>query len=273
MPSPFPGMDPFIEAYHLWDDFHHDLISEIKNALAPVLPKHYVVRAGERAYVTLTARNGEEEYRMQADVTVARKPGREPAPAQPSGAAVLEARDADSTPITMRALVRTEYQEGFLEIREAYGDRRIITNIEVLSPSNKRFGSEGWTEYLRKRQTCLSGTTNFVEIDLLRRGQRMPMQDEWPESPYYLLACRKADAPRCTVWRAYSTKPLPRISIPLAPPDADIPLSLQPLIDTIYARSQYDADIDYRQALQPPLSTNEFAFVEDWLRQRQGSPK
>ncbi|MGO8745097.1 MAG: DUF4058 family protein [Thermoguttaceae bacterium] len=56
--------------------------------------------------------------------------------------------------------------------------------------------------------------------------------------PYCLLVGRKAEAPRCSVWRAYSTRPLPEIPIPLTPPDADLPLSLQPLIDAIYARSQ-----------------------------------
>jgi hypothetical protein len=269
MQSPFPGMDPYVEACHLWDDFHHDLISEIKNALAPILPKRYVVRAGERSYVTLTAKNGEDEYRMQADVSVARKPGAEHACVQPAAAAVLEAADADSAPLTMRALVRTEFREGFLEIREAYGERQVITSMEVLSPSNKRFGSEGWFEYLRKRQACLSGTVNFVEIDLLRGGRRMPMDDEWPGSPYYLLICRKAETPRCTVWRAYSTRPVPQISIPLAPPDADVHLSLQPLIDAIYARSQYEIDIDYRQPLHPPLATAEAAWLEERLCQQQ----
>jgi Protein of unknown function (DUF4058) len=74
MISPFPGMDPYIETCHLWDDFHHNLISQLHDALAPVLPKRYVVRSGER-----TAKNGVDEYRMQADVTVARKPDGQPA--------------------------------------------------------------------------------------------------------------------------------------------------------------------------------------------------
>lgn len=269
MRSPFPGMDPYIEACYLWDDFHHNLISGIQNALAPVLPKRYVVRAGERSYVTLMARNGVDEYRMQADVSVARKSGHVPTTAQSATAALLEETDADSAPIAMRALVRTEFRESFLEIREAHGDRQVVTSIEVLSPSNKRFGSEGWLEYGRKRQACLSGTVSFVEIDLVRRGRRMPMEDEWPDSPYYLLVSRKAEAPRCSVWRAYSTRPLPEIPIPLAPPDSDVPLSLQPLIDTIYERSQYETDIDYAQPLNPPLSPAEAAWLEQWLRQRQ----
>ena len=92
---------------------------------------------------------------------------------------------------------------------------------------------------------------NFVEIDLLRRGRRMPMDDEWPDSPYCLLVGRKAEAPRCSVWRAYSTRPLPEIPIPLAPPEADLPLSLQPLIDATYWRGRStEVNIDYRQPLQ-----------------------
>ena len=29
MPSPFPGMDPFIESRRIWSDFHLDLAAEI----------------------------------------------------------------------------------------------------------------------------------------------------------------------------------------------------------------------------------------------------
>lgn len=269
MTSPFPGMDPHIEACHLWDDFHHDLISEMKNAVASVLPKRYVVRAGERSYVMLTAKNGVDEYRMQADLTIAQKPGRGSSSGQQAGTSVLEATDVDSKPISMVAFVHTDFHEGFLEIREAYGDRQVVTCIEVLSPSNKRFGSEGWFEYVRKRQSCLSGMCHFVEIDLLRRGRRMPMDDDWPNSPYYLLVSRKEKAPRCTVWPATFRQPLPPLIIPLLHPDPDLTVPIQSLIETIYARSPYDADIDYRQPLHPPLSSADQAWLEERLRQTE----
>lgn len=262
-------MDPYIEACHLWDDFHYHLISQIHDALSPLLSKHYVVRAGERSYRTLTAKNGVDEYRMQADVTVAKKPGDQTSAEQPAPTALLDATDADATPITMLALVHTEFREGFLEIREAYGDRQVVTSIEVLSPSNKRFGSEGWFEYQRKRQACLSGMVHFVEIDLLRGGRRMPMDDEWPDSPYYLLVARKEKAPRCTVWPASFKRPLPPLVIPLLHPDQDISVSLQPLIETIYARSQYDADIDYCQPLRPPLTPADQAWLEERLQEQE----
>jgi hypothetical protein len=133
MRSPFPGMDPYIEACGLWGDFHHDLISEIKHALAQAALERYLVRAGERSYVVL---------------------------------------------------VEDEHREAFVEIYEATPEQRLVTSIEILSPSNKRPRAPGYDLYLRKRQSLLLGDANLVEIDLLRSGSRMPMLDLWPDSPF-----------------------------------------------------------------------------------------
>jgi hypothetical protein len=133
MRSPFPGMDPYIEACGLWGDFHHDLISEIKHALAQAAPERYLVRAGERSYVVL---------------------------------------------------VEDEHREAFVEIYEATPEQRLVTSIEILSPSNKRPRAPGYDLYLCKRQSLLLGDANLVEIDLLRGGSRMPMLDLWPDSPF-----------------------------------------------------------------------------------------
>ena len=268
MHSPFPGMDPYIEACGLWEDFHHNLISEIQGAIAAVLPDRYVVRAGERSYVVLSARNGEEEFLTQPDVGVAQltDPRTVGKPAPLVTATVLEAPENRPGPITMRALVETEYREGFLEIRDVSPERKLITCIEVLSPSNKRPGTPGWLQYTRKRQAYLEGAAHFVEIDLLLNGRRMPMQDEWPDSPFYLLVSRKKDAPRSSVWPAHYLQPLPPIPIPLAPPDPDIMLAPQALIEAVYARSHYDRDIDYRRPLKRPLDPTETAWLEERLR-------
>src|SRR5579884_1150085 len=237
MRSPFPGMDPYIEGSGVWEDFHHDLITEIKGAISAVLPERYVVRAGERSYVVLSARNGEDEFLTQPDVGVAqlRNSAQLTQSAAPSTAAVLEAPQSEPGPVRMRALIETEYREGFLEIRELSPQRKLITCIEVLSPSNKRPGTPGWFQYTRKRQAYLEGAANFVEIDLLRGGRRMPMEDEWPDSPYYVLVCRKPEAPQCMVWPAHFVRPLPALNVPLAPPDADLSVPLQPLVEAVYA--------------------------------------
>jgi hypothetical protein len=268
MRSPFLGMDPYIEAFGMWEDLHHNLITEIQGAIAAVLPERYIVRAGERSYVVLTTRNGADEFLTQPDVGVARLAG-SPAAGQPAAAgatAVLETAEGQPAPVTMRAMVETEYREGFLEIRELRPGRKLVTCIEVLSPSNKRSGTPGWELYYRKRQAYLQGAANFVEIDLLRGGRRMPREDPWPQSPYYLLVCRAQEAPRCTVSQGHYLRELPAIPIPLAPPDADLSLALQPLIEAVYARSHYDRDIDYRQSLTPPLSPTEAQWLEERLR-------
>ena len=44
MPSPFPGMDPYIEAPDIWPDFHHAFATEIRNALNRTMPKPYYAR-------------------------------------------------------------------------------------------------------------------------------------------------------------------------------------------------------------------------------------
>jgi len=204
-------MDPFIETSGLWEDFHSHLIEEIGRELATTLPARYLVRTGERSYV---------------------------------------AKTKDAASVTMRAFVEESFRETFVEIHQADPQRTLVTAIEVLSPSNKRKGSTGWHEYLRKRQALLQGAAHFIEIDLLRGGRRMPMVDPWPDSPYYLLVARKNAAPVCKVWPAHSVTPLPPIPVPLLPPDADATLSLQPLIESIFTRFRYRQSIDY--AVVPP---------------------
>ena len=273
MRSPFPGMDPYIEVTNLWEDFHTDLIGEIKRSLSDVLPDRYVVRAGERSYLALAYLDDEEEKKRPflPDVAVATRRGSARTARKPKGSARAAAVQSEPGPVMMRALVKEEYREPFLEIRQVEPEHKLVTGIEVLSPSNKRPSTKGWRLYYRKRLAYLSGYANFVEIDLLRRGRRMPMVSAWPDSPYYLLVCRKKQAPRCAVYPAYFTKPLPPLPIPLAPPDPDITLDLQPLIEAIYLRSRYERDIDYRRPLQPPLSPADQAWLEERLRQA-GAP-
>jgi hypothetical protein len=43
MPSPFPGMDSYLEGY-LWPDVHHRLATQISDQLMPMLRPRYVVR-------------------------------------------------------------------------------------------------------------------------------------------------------------------------------------------------------------------------------------
>jgi len=266
MKSPFPGMDPYIEACGLWGDFHSHLIEKIGEKLADVAPEHYLVRTGERSYVVLVESEGKKGYPFLPDVSMTAPRGRKKTPKKGSTAL---AEPADETePVTMRAFIQEEHREAFLEIYEASPGQRLVTSIEVLSPSNKRPGTEGWELYQRKRQSLLLGNVNLVEIDLLRGGQRMPMLDPWPDSPYTLLVAR-ARAQLCRVWRAHYRRPLPLVPVPLAKPDSDIPLDLQPMIAEIYQRFRYLRSIDYSKPLTPPLDAAETGWLKQQLQARR----
>lgn len=145
MPSPYSGMGPFLEACGLWEDFQPKLIGEIERTLAATLPPRYFVCIGVRSNVVLTDTEGKDFKPFPPDVGVT-MPGSAPEE-KPSALAVVE----DAEAITMQAFVSTEYRETFLEIYTRDLEKRLVTAIEVLSPSNKRRGSEGWELYLRKR--------------------------------------------------------------------------------------------------------------------------
>ena len=70
MGSPFPGMDPYIEACGLWEDFHTHLIEKIYEQLADSVPDRYLVRTGERSYVVLVESEGKETYPFSPDVSI-----------------------------------------------------------------------------------------------------------------------------------------------------------------------------------------------------------
>jgi hypothetical protein len=50
--------------------------------------------------------------------------------------------------------------------------RLAVTSIELIGPSNKRAGAAIRTRYLEKRASALHGGLHWVEIDLLRGGER-----------------------------------------------------------------------------------------------------
>jgi len=256
-------MDPYIEACGLWADFHDDLIAEIKRSLAARLPDRYFVQTGERSYVVIAGTDEKEARPMYPDVAIEDSAVSDRG-SESGGALVAAEPVVDTGAVTMRAFIDEHFRENFIEIYEAEPGPRLVTCVEVVSPANKHRGERGWKLYLRKRNALLLGKANLVEIDLVRRGRRMPMVEPWPTSPYYLLVGRESHAPYCRVWPADFRHPLPEIPVPLASPDPDIPLTLQPMIDAVYDRSRYARRLDYTKPLNPPLSPE----VHAWLAER-----
>jgi hypothetical protein len=264
MKSPFPGMDPYIEHCRLWKDFHAHLIEKTYDVVSAALPRRYVARVGERSYISLVEEEEKKERAFKPGVRVTgpreRKRNRQSETQTATGSA------AEQDSVAFRAFIEEDFEERFIDIYEREPERRLVTSIEVLSPSNKKPRSPGRKKYLRKRQALLLGRANLVEIDLLRGGARMPMLDPLPDSPHYLLVAREKTAPVCRVWRGFVDRPLPPISIPLCPPDHDIPLELQPIVEAIYERSRYGDDIDYAQPVVPPLTPEQAGWLQQQLQ-------
>src|ERR1700758_5512718 len=55
MPSPFPGMDPYLEDEKLWPAFQHQLVLCLYQILLPGLVDRYRARVGPRHYCTAQA--------------------------------------------------------------------------------------------------------------------------------------------------------------------------------------------------------------------------
>lgn len=256
--SPFPGMDPFIEARGLWGDFHGDLMNSIKRFLNAQLPRRYVARAGERSYIDAIdpADVLRKRRTIIPDVSIQERPNQ--SAVQLAQSAVEELGDES---VVMYGTQFEEIHESYLDIRDLETDNRLVTSIEILSPTNKRPSSKGWEEYESKRSLFFSGMANLIEIDLLRGGERHVMKTPWPDSPYYLMVMRNHRAPACRVWPAYSTRPLRPIPVPLLPFDPDLTLALQPMIDDAFVRSRYEVDVRYNEQIELTLSEEERALA------------
>ncbi len=116
MRSPFPGMDPYIEAFGLWEDFHTKLIGEMERNLSSLVPDRYVVRTGERSYVAIGGPGDDDGHEIVPDVTLAAP--RAPEVRGGTAAATPGTGDPDAAPALMQAMFEAEYREVFLEIHQ-----------------------------------------------------------------------------------------------------------------------------------------------------------
>jgi Protein of unknown function (DUF4058) len=139
MPSPFPGMDPYLEAPQIWPDLHDALAGEIRNELNLTLPSPYYARLEIRPELGVVEQEGERQ-RVVPDVTVVR--------------------------------YLSKIRHHFVEIRDPSQAHKLITLIEIVSPSNKSAGPDR-EAYQLKQHEVLESDANLIELDLLRAGRRI----------------------------------------------------------------------------------------------------
>lgn len=259
MPSPFPGMDPYLEHPDLWPGVHHWLIIEIARLLSPQLRPKYRVAVEVRMYET----SGENSLLVGIpDVTVKH---RLIATNSTMTNVAVAAPTAQPTRVTIP--VPERIKEGYLEVREV-GTEEVVTTIEILSPTNKRTG-KGRQMYEEKRHQVLGSRTHLVEIDLLRAGEPMPFFENNIESHYRILVCRGDRRPYADLYGFKLQDVIPSFPLPLRSGDTEPVVDLQTLLSGVYDISGYDLVIDYNKEPVPPLSESDASWA-DALLQEQG---
>ncbi|MBW4440958.1 MAG: DUF4058 family protein [Plectolyngbya sp. WJT66-NPBG17] len=253
MPSPFPGMNPYLENSEFWSAVHNRLIVAIADDLVEHLSDRYRVEIEKRTYFS----NDDENVLVGiADVAVVTRKG-----VEPSGATTAISVQPEKVVVP----IAQEVNERYLEIREV-ATGTVVTVIEILSPKNKRAG-EGRIAYERKRNQVLASMTHLVEIDLLRGGRPFPIASR-NHGDYRILICRGDHRPTGDLFAFDLRQPIPVIPVPLMPSEAEPLLDLQKLLHQIYDRGRYRLAINYTQPLQPVLSEEEKQWVEDQLERR-----
>jgi hypothetical protein len=145
--------------------------------------------------------------------------------------------------------------------------RRLVTIVEILSPANM-YG-EGRLEYNQRRVELLRTDTHLLEIDLLRQGARIALQGEVPSAHYYVYLSRRQRRPFTQVWPIDLRARLPRVPVPLLPPDPDVTLDIQAAVRACFDLVGYERLLDYSAPPPPPaLDDGELAWVEE--RRREG---
>ena len=254
MPSPFPGMDPFIET-QAWSDFHLDFLIGVRAALVPRVEPDYIVEV--QRYVFLE-REDDERLDFVPDATIA---ATDAGWRHFAGSAV-----ATLAPVKNTIPMPDRKGQPFLLIQTTRG-RRVVTVVELLSPWNKSPG-DGVQQYRQKRIQYCQSLVSMVEVDLLRGGQRLPTGQALQPGDYYAFVSQPRSRPGVDVYAWTLRETLPTLPIPLSDGDSVVPLDLQAVFNETYDRAGYRNTLDYDEPIMPPLRADDAT----WVAERLGRP-
>ncbi len=249
MPSPFPGMDPFIEINPRWEGFHAWFVRKLaEQSLGKAQSLGCWIDVERMVYQREP--NGEVVLIGGPDDTVV---------ADPSGfASNATASVALAEPRVIHEVVLDpdeleQFKQDYLVVRELGQFARVLAAVEVLSPANK--SGTYVPRYREKRLHWLAGRAHFMEIDFLRDGENPSRQlfPELPPTPYFILVARKTGLGRNE--EGYPLRmqdPLPVVGLPLGPPRPDLPLDLAAAFAAAYDLSIRPGSVNYEQETPPP---------------------
>jgi hypothetical protein len=253
MPTPFPGMDPYLEQRGIWEQVHTSLIVAIQYHLTPLLRPKYRVAIEQRSYLTLLPPGDQLVGVPDALIT---------APDRSGSASVMVMAAIAAEPEVGVLPMAEEVRERYLEIRDVHTEL-VVTVIEILSPSNK-LSKTGREQYETKRMNVLSSLTNLVEIDLLRAGRPFAMKAS-RQTDYRIVISRRQQRPHADLYLFNLRQPIPSFPIPLRPGEQEPVLPLNQLLHTLYDQGGYDLAIDYSRPVDPPLAEADAHWATELL--------
>ena len=263
MPSPFPGMDPYLEHPDFWQETHHWLISAIAASLVPQIRPKYEVAIDKRIYEITDPNDSNSDSLLVGipDVAIKRQSNN---PNIPTGSV---ATVSITLPTTVKVPAPEKIKQSYLEVREM-ATKQVVTAIEILSPVNKRSG-EGRITYLKKRQSILGSLTNLVEIDLLRKWESMPILNNSIQSDYRILVSPSNRRPFAELYAFNLRDSLPIFPLPLREEDVEPIVNLPEIFGGIYDRAGYDYRIDYNREPVPSLSEEDRVWATQILQEKE----
>jgi hypothetical protein len=256
MPSPFPGMNPYLEQPAVWQDFHQRLVTHISEKLSGQVRPLYYVKIEESVFVHEPSGDERRKLLGRPDVSLFKNQ-----PLETGGVAIAEAAGTEIAALIARLPDHDVEKHSYVEIRDRQS-QDLVTMIEVLSPSNKQYGPDR-EQYMSKRALLLHSHVSVVEIDLLRGGPRLPLTGV-PPCDYCCMVSRPAMRPEVQVWPTSLRDRLPTIPIPLSGPNPDATLNLQELLHEVYDAAGYEDYIDGSPP-ESPLSESDSAWAKPLL--------
>jgi hypothetical protein len=254
MPTPFPGMDPYLEKPRLWPQIHAALAVEIQHFLTPLLRPRYHVSIEERTYLTVLPPSAEEVGILDVLVVSSRDDFEETEIAVATPTAIK--------PIAGELPMPEKVVERYLEIHDVV-NREVVTVIEILSPTNKTV-PKNRLQYEHKRFEVLSSLTHLIEIDLIRKGKPFSMKIKG-KSDYRIVVSRSWQRPLADIYLFGIREQIPDFPIPLRDGEPEPVLPLNKMIHDLYDLGGYDLVIDYQQPPVPRLSEEDTRWVAQLL--------
>jgi hypothetical protein len=258
----FPGMDPYLEDPAIWPEVHASSIIYIRDQLQPKLRPRYVARVGVRVFVE------GPDHDIIPDVWL-----REHRSSRGGQAVALA--DADAPVIVYAS--ELEIHEPYIDIIDLKSDKRVVTSLEMVSPTNK-YAGPGRKEYVTKQREVRASQTHLIEIDLLRTGPHVlavPERLARLQGNYdYLVSVNRALESRVKfeLYLICLRQCLPRVRVPLSDGDPDVVLELQAVLEKTYEAGFYREEIDYAVACRPPLSRADQRWANQLIRRARKQP-